>query len=177
MPAKKPFSKTCDLLKCLLFRFAGLLRCQRSECSCQRSCVLRVACRGEKTQKQDRLLQQGSRSGKTDTETCPIYHLNRYLEQAGLYQLPDNFIFRRLQYTKKGLRLCLKNVPMSYVSARDQLERYLKSSGLNPKLLDFIVFGQEVRPRKPKTEFAKVHSKNTVAGSLKRLKMAMPEKY
>ena len=71
---------------------------------------------------------------KTGTKTCHVYHLNRYSEQAGLYQLPDNFIFRRLQYTKKRLCLCLKIVPMSNVRARDQLEQYLKSSGLNAKL-------------------------------------------
>ena len=74
---------------------------------------------------------------KTGTKTCPVYHCDRYLEQpeqGGLYQLPDNFTFRRLQYTKKVFLCVLKKVPMSYASERDHLEHYLKSSGLNRKL-------------------------------------------
>ena len=42
--------------------------------------------------------------------------------------------------------------------------------------MDFIVFGQEVRPRPPKTVFANDYSKNMVAGSRIRLKMVCPRR-
>ena len=41
---------------------------------------------------------------------------------------------------------------MSYVSARDQLEQYLESSGLNPKLYELHIFRSGGAPGPPKTE-------------------------
>jgi len=69
---------------------------------------------------------------KTGLSTCPVYHLSKYVELAGLKADSDEFLFRQMTFCKSESRYLLKQgPPISYSRAREILLEKLSALGLD----------------------------------------------
>ena len=72
--------------------------------------------------------------GATNSKTCPVTALRRYLEAAGLNDDTDeNFIFRPLNYLKSSDSYIMRDGKLGYTRCLEILREALTVVGLDPK--------------------------------------------
>lgn len=69
----------------------------------------------------------------TNSSTCPVVMLQRYLLLSGILGNSDEFIFRQLSYCKKSniYKLLKANVPLSYTRIRELILSAFTNLGLD----------------------------------------------
>ena len=62
---------------------------------------------------------------KTNTATCPVFCLDKYLKDTNLISEPESYLFCRLYKTRKGHN-AHGNKPLSYTRARETFMEHIK---------------------------------------------------